>query len=230
MKFLILGAMDEEIQTYLQQLDNVTCTQVQHLEVHSGNINDHEVFVTRCGIGKVASALAAGILIQAYHPDLVINSGSAGGFAPELNVGDIVVATKLIQHDVNLTHFGYELGQPAGMPAVFEMHNDWHQQALNQVGQIGIHGMSGLIISGDAFIGTDEQSAQLMSAFPTAVAVEMEGAAIAQACHILNVDCLVIRAISDHANKASTMTFEEYLPLAAKHSAHIVLGLIQSHN
>jgi adenosylhomocysteine nucleosidase len=229
MKFLILGAMDEEIQTYLQQLDNLTCTQVQHLEVHSGNINEHEVYVARCGIGKVASALAAGILIQAYNPDLVINSGSAGGFAPELNVGDIVVATNLIQHDVNLTHFGYELGQPAGMPAVFEMQKDWQTQALSQVRQIGIHGMKGLIISGDAFIGTDEQSAQLMSAFPTAVAVEMEGAAIAQVCHILQTDCLVIRAISDHANKASTMTFEEYLPLAAKHSAQIVLGLIHHH-
>ena len=115
------------------------------------------------------------------------------------------------------------------MPAVFEMQKDWQTQALSQVRQIGIHGMKGLIISGDAFIGTDEQSAQLMSAFPTAVAVEMEGAAIAQVCHSLQTDCLVIRAISDHANKASTMTFEEYLPLAAKHSAQIVLGLIHHH-
>ena len=168
-------------------------------------------------------------MIQAYSPDLVINSGSAGGFAPELNVGDIVVATNLIQHDVNLTHFGYELGQPAGMPAVFEMQNDWYAQALSQVKQIGIQGMQGLIISGDAFIGSDEQSATLMTQFPNAVAVEMEGAAIAQVCHILKTECLVIRAISDHANKASTMTFEEYLPLAAKHSAQIVLGLIQNH-
>ena len=115
------------------------------------------------------------------------------------------------------------------MPAVFEMQNDWYAQALSQVKQIGIQGMQGLIISGDAFIGSDEQSATLMTQFPNAVAVEMEGAAIAQVCHILKTECLVIRAISDHANKASTMTFEEYLPLAAKHSAQIVLGLIQNH-
>lgn len=228
MKFLILGAMDEEIQTYLQQLDELSTTTVQHLEVHTGKIKQHEVIVARCGIGKVAAALAAGVLIHAYAPDVVINSGSAGGFAEELEVGDIVIANALIQHDVNLTHFGYALGQPASMPAVFETQGDWQNRAFAQIEALDVNGLQGLIISGDAFIGTDEQSAKCMQDFPNAVAVEMEGAAIAQVCHLLNTECVVIRAISDHANKASTMTFEEYLPLAAKHSAQIVLGLIQS--
>jgi adenosylhomocysteine nucleosidase len=227
MNFLILGAMDEEIQTYLTDLENTSQQTIQHLDVNTGTINGHTVTVARCGIGKVAAAVAAGVLIAKFAPDLVINSGSAGGFADALNVGDIVIADSLVQHDVNLTHFGYALGQPAGMPERFTTGSNWHQKTLAEVAKLNILGLQGLIVSGDAFIGTDDQAKRIMHDFPDAVAVEMEGAAIAQTCYLLNTECLVIRAISDHANKESTVSFAEYLPLAAKHSAQIVLGLIQ---
>ncbi|MET1218529.1 MAG: 5'-methylthioadenosine/adenosylhomocysteine nucleosidase [Glaciecola sp.] len=228
MKILILGAMDEEIALLTSSLEQMHNQTVGHLTCHIGQYSGHDIIVAKCGIGKVAAALATGILVQSFIPDLVINTGSAGGFDPRVEVGDIVVATDLIQHDVNLTHFGYALGQPAGMPEVFSADAKWVEQALARIEEIpGLHGISGIIGSGDAFIGTDEQALAIRSQFPQFAAVEMEGAAIAQVCYLLNVPCLVIRSISDHANKASSMTFEQYLPVAAKNSANLVLNILQ---
>ena len=228
MNILILGAMDEEVALLNASLEDLAMQEVAHLTCHTGTYAGHAVMVAKCGIGKVAAALATGLLCQAFQPDVVINTGSAGGFDPRIDVGDIVIGSDLIQHDVNLTHFGYKLGQPAGMPEVFCADATWAELALECVSDMtDITGISGVIGSGDAFIGTDEQAAQIKTDFPQFAAVEMEGAAIGQVCHLLDIPCLVIRSISDHANKASSMTFEQYLPIAAKNSANLVMAVLQ---
>jgi adenosylhomocysteine nucleosidase len=227
MNILILGAMDEEVALLNASLEGLVTQHIAHLTCQTGSYAGHSVMVAKCGIGKVAAALATGLLCQEFQPDVVINTGSAGGFDPRIDVGDIIIGSDLIQHDVNLTHFGYKLGQPAGMPEVFSADETWAELALECVGNMpDLVGISGIIGSGDAFIGSDEQAVQLRNDFPQLAAVEMEGAAIGQVCHLLDIPCLVIRSISDHANKASSMTFEQYLPIAAKNSANLVMAVL----
>lgn len=227
MKFVIIGAMEEEITLIKDKIDNLENRQLAHLTVFVGNIDNHQVALVQCGIGKVASSAATALLIAEFSPDAVINTGSAGGFDIELDIGDVVIAESLMHHDVDVRHFGYELGQVPNMPASFACDNELvakAKQAIQTLGEAKVK--TGLILSGDSFIGSDEAAEQIKQAFPLAKAVEMEGAAIAQVCHTMNVPCVVIRSLSDIAGKTSTVSFENYLKLAAKHSASLVLTML----
>ena len=226
---LILGAMDEEIALLTQSLTSAVEETIQHLTCHRGEYAGQQLIIARCGIGKVAAALAAGVLVNAYQPDIVINTGSSGGYDPRLQVGDIVIANELVQFDVDLTNFGYAHGQPAGMPVRFTCDPDLVGRAEQSAALLNdIKAYSGLIGTSDKFICEAVDTQRISALFPDITAVEMEGAAIAQACHMLNTRCLVIRCISDLANEDSTHPFEEYLAKAAKHSAALVMSLVKS--
>lgn len=228
MNIVIIGAMEEEITLLKAKISKLTTQQVGHLSVYCGAIGEHQIQLVQCGIGKVASAAATALLIQTFSPHAVINTGSAGGFDPELNIGDVVIASELLHHDVNVTHFGYELGQVPQMPHYY---NSDHklvglaQAAINKLN--GVNVKSGLVCSGDSFIGSDEAAQQIKTLFPTMKAVEMEGAAIAQVCHLMDTPFVVIRSLSDIAGKTSSMSFEAYLDIAAKNSANLVLDMIE---
>ncbi|CAD5261606.1 5'-methylthioadenosine/S-adenosylhomocysteine nucleosidase [Alteromonas sp. 38] len=228
-KIGILGAMDEEVALLKASLSNLKETTWKHLTFYEGHLNDVEVVLVKCGIGKVAAALATTVLIEQYAPDAVVNTGSAGGFDKSLNIGDLVIATHVIHHDVDLTHFGYTLGQCAGMPEDYRCDNTLIEAAKTATSELeNIQSTSGLICTGDSFIGTDEAVEALRENFPEMKAVEMEGAAIAQTCHMLDVPFLVIRSLSDIAGKTSTVSFKEYLDTAAKHSAQLVMAMIKA--
>lgn len=228
MKIAIIGAMEEEIALLQEQLNTSQKLNISHLDVFVGTLGKHEVFLVQSGIGKVASALAASLLIHQFSPDLVINTGSAGGFDPELNIGDIVIADALMYHDVDVSHFGYERGQVPSMPKHYVADSTARSAAYEAAQQLqDIRVEIGLICSGDSFIGSDEAAAEIRNAFPNMKAVEMEGASIAQACHMMNTPCVVIRSLSDIAGKTSTVSFESYLEQAAKHSAMLVIGMIE---
>lgn len=227
MKIAIIGAMEEEIALIKARMTNLDTNQVKHLSIYTGSINDKQVVLVQCGIGKVASAAATAIIIQKYAPDAVINTGSAGGFDPELDIGDIVIATQLLHHDVDLTNFGYDLGQVARMPLYYESAPDLVTAASQAVSSLSdIKVKTGLICSGDSFVCTDEAVAYITTNFPTMAAVEMEGAAIGQVCHMMDVPFVVIRSLSDIAGKTSTMSFDAYLEIAAKNSAKLVLDMV----
>jgi adenosylhomocysteine nucleosidase len=231
MKIAILGAMDEEISLLQQSLDNPTTIKHAHLTIYCGELNGAQVVLVKCGIGKVAAAVATTIIIETFKPDFVVNTGSAGGFDKELEIGDLVIANEVVHHDADLTHFGYALGQCAGMPETFLC--DSQLIAAAQVAARSLDEVKtkrGLICTGDAFIGSDEAAAKLLSHFPAIVAAEMEGVAIGQTCYLLNVPFLVIRSLSDIAGKASTLSFPEYLQQAAKHSAMLVMAMIAQLN
>jgi adenosylhomocysteine nucleosidase len=227
-KIGILGAMDEEVALLKASLSNVVETTWNHLTFFEGQLHGIDVVLVKCGIGKVASALATTALIEKFSPDAVVNTGSAGGFDKDLNIGDVVIATHVIHHDADLTHFGYALGQCAGMPEDFRCDSALIEAAQSATASIeGVQSRQGLICTGDAFIGSDEAVAVLRENFPDMKAVEMEGAAIGQTCHMLNVPFLVIRSLSDIAGKTSTVSFKEYLETAAKHSAQLVMAMIK---
>lgn len=227
MKIAILGAMDEEISLLRASLNNVTERKLAQLTVYYGTLNNAEVALVKCGIGKVAAAVSTTLLVMDFKPDYVINTGSAGGFSTDRVIGDVVIATELRHHDADLTFFGYELGQCAGMPAKYDCDAvllQCAQKAIESLENIGFE--VGLICSGDAFVGSDEGAAKIRQNFPAISAVEMEGVAIGQTCHLLNVPFLVIRSLSDIAGVSSTISFQTYLDTAAKNSALIVMQTI----
>ncbi|WP_158972214.1 5'-methylthioadenosine/adenosylhomocysteine nucleosidase [Paraglaciecola sp. L3A3] len=228
MKVAILGAMDEEITLIRQSLKDCQEIQYNHLTAYVGLLGNVEITLIKCGIGKVAAAVSTVSVINHFNPDYVINTGSAGGFAAHLNIGDIVIANELRHHDADLTHFGYELGQNAGMPAQFTCDTKLAECASLAAKELkGLQIENGLICTGDSFIGSDEAAAVIRQNFPKVCAVEMEGVAIAQACYLLNTPFLVIRSLSDIAGKTSTVSFQTYLEQAAKNSAKLVIQTIE---
>ena len=227
MKVAILGAMDEEITLIRASLENCREQHFNHLTIYIGKLGEIEVALVKCGIGKVAASVSTSVVIHHFAPDFVINTGSAGGFSRQLNIGDIVIATELRHHDADLTHFGYEFGQTAGMPAYFETDKNLLEHAAQAAANLqDVQVQQGLICTGDSFVGSDEAAAVIRQNFPSVCAVEMEGVAIAQSCYLLGTPFLVIRSLSDIAGKTSTVSFETYLDQAAKNSATLVMQTI----
>ena len=227
MKIVIIGAMEQEITLIKAKIKDCQTQKVNYLEVYTGTIDSNEVILVQCGIGKVASASATALLISEFSPDAVINTGSAGGFDPELDIGDVVIASELLHHDVDVTHFGYELGQVPQMPHHYQSDQkpvDCAQKIIDSMLDVKVN--TGLVCTGDSFVGSDEAAAKIKSNFDNMQAVEMEGAAIAQVCHLMNTPFVVIRSLSDIAGKTSTVSFEAYLETAAKNSATLVLSMI----
>ncbi len=222
--------MDEEVALLQSSLDNSSTVQHKHLSFCQGTLHGVEIVVVRCGIGKVAATIATTILIEQFSPDYVVNTGSAGGFDINLNIGDIVIGTEVQHHDVDLTHFGYAPGQCAGgLPATYTCDKTLVDAAKKAAVVLEhVQNKTGLICTGDAFIGSDEAAQRLRSTFAAMKACEMEGAAIGQTCFMLQTPFLVIRSLSDIAGKTSTVSFQEYLQTAAKNSAQLVIGMIKA--
>lgn len=228
MKIGILGAMDEEVALLKSSLNNLNTIIWKHLTFYTGTLHGVDVVLVKCGIGKVAAAVATTALVEQYSPDYVVNTGSAGGFDMDLKVGDLVIGDAVMHHDIDITHFGYQPGQAAGMPVDYPGDTLLISAAEKAAASIdGIACKRGLICTGDSFIGSDDAVADLRVAFPKMKAVEMEGAAIAQTCYLLDIPFVVIRSLSDIAGKTSSVSFNEYLETAAKHSAELVMAMIQ---
>ncbi|NRQ44514.1 5'-methylthioadenosine/S-adenosylhomocysteine nucleosidase [Rheinheimera sp. YQF-2] len=224
----IIGAMEPEVALLRQQITDVNRTELGGYVFYHGKLAGQAVVLVQSGIGKVASALATALLIQQFKPDAVINTGSAGGFDPQLNVGDVVISSEVRHHDVDVTAFGYEIGQVPQMPPAFNAHPaliDAAEQSIQALGYCQTK--KGLIATGDSFICDPARIAVIRSQFPTMLAVEMEGAAIAQVCHMLNTPFVVIRSLSDIAGKESPQSFEAYLEVASKHSSAMVTELLK---
>jgi len=184
----------------------------------------------------VNAAVGCSILIQVFKPDFVVNTGSAGGIAPGLRFGDVIISEGLLYHDVDVTAFDYAPGQLPGQPAVFPVGDDLiagAERALDELRGEGalpadLGHRRGVIGSGDVFMHRPGDIAELRRVFPEVVAVEMEGAAIAHCCRLFSVPALVIRALSDIAGEESPVTFDEFLPVASKNSAEIVRRIIRN--
>jgi len=228
MKAGIIGAMEEEVTLLRDKIENRQTLTLAGLEIYTGTLNGTDVALLKSGIGKVSAAMGAALLLEHCKPDLIINTGSAGGLAPTLNVGDIVVSDEARYHDADVTAFGYEIGQMAGCPAAFKADDKLVSAAEACIKQLNLNAVRGLIVSGDAFINGAEGLAKIRHNFPQAVAVEMEATAIAHVCHNFGVPFVVVRAISDVADQASHLSFEEFLATAAKQSSLMVETLVQN--
>lgn len=226
MKVGIIGAMEQEVTLLRDRIENRQTFQRAGCEIYTGQINGVDVALLKSGIGKVSAALGTTLLLEHSKPDVVINTGSAGGLAPTLNVGDIVVSDEVRYHDADVTAFGYEPGQMAGCPAAFLADEKLITLAQAVIAELQLNAVRGLVVSGDAFINGAEPLARIRTTFPKAIAVEMEATAIAHVCHQFAVPFVVVRAISDVADKASHLSFDEFLSVAAQQSTRMVEAIL----
>jgi len=228
MRVGIIGAMEQEVALLRDQIEERTTWQQAGCEIYSGKLRGIDVALVKSGIGKVSAALGTTLLLDHFHPDKVINTGSAGGLDPLLKVGDIVVSSEARYHDVDVTAFGYEPGQMAQCPAAFVADQALVALAERCITELQLHAVRGLVVSGDAFINGAQPLAHIRATFPQAIAVEMEATAIAHVCHQFGVPFVVVRAISDVADQASHLSFDAFLAVAAKQSSRLVEAMLQS--
>ena len=228
MKIGIIAAMPEELAYLVQHLDNAQEQVVLGNTYHTGSIASHEVVLVESGIGKVMSAMSVAILADRFQVYAVINTGSAGAIAEGIAVGDVVIADKLAYHDVDVTAFGYAYGQMAQQPLYFESDKTFVAKIQESLSQLDQNWHLGLIATGDSFVAGNDKIEAIKSHLPEVLAVEMEGAAIAQAAHALNLPVLVIRAMSDNANHEANISFDEFIIEAGRRSAQVLLAFLKA--
>jgi adenosylhomocysteine nucleosidase len=199
------------------------------MDFYEGILEGHKVVVVRSGIGKVNAGICTQILADIYQVDAVINTGIAGSLNKEINIGDIVISTDVLQHDMNATGFGYPKGQIPQMDA-FSFYADEELRALavkvcKEVNS-DIQVFEGRIASGDQFISDKEVKDNITKEFG-GFAVEMEGAAIGQAASLNHIPFLIIRAISDKADGSAQMDYATFEKAAIEHSVNLTLNMIK---
>jgi adenosylhomocysteine nucleosidase len=242
----IIGAMEEEVALLRSAMNDRVVETSGLFEFIPGTLEGQDVVLLRCGIGKVNAAVGCALLIRGYAPELIINTGSAGGInhlddrliEPSLSFGDVIISDGLLYHDVDVTAFDYAPGQLPGQPPVFPVPPDLVRAAERAVDELKTEGIlpgglshaRGIIASGDVFMHEPERIEKLRKTFPQVRAVEMEGAAIAHACALFKVPAIIIRALSDIAGVESPVTSNEFLPVAAKHSAEIVRRIVRNYS
>ncbi|MFC0179306.1 5'-methylthioadenosine/S-adenosylhomocysteine nucleosidase [Thorsellia kenyensis] len=229
-KIGIIGAMEEEVLILRQKMDIEETIAQGGCEIYIGKIGSSSVALLKSGIGKTSTAIGTTLLITHYSPDIIINTGSAGGLAQSLNVGDIVISSEVRYHDADVTAFGYEIGQMAGAPAFFKAESFLIEIAKKCAQEMSLNAVTGLICSGDAFINGADNLQRILKEFPSVIAVEMEAASVGHTCYQFGVPFVVVRAISDVADKESHLSFDEFLQIAAKQSSLLVVKLIETIN
>ncbi|MFC0299809.1 5'-methylthioadenosine/S-adenosylhomocysteine nucleosidase [Virgibacillus soli] len=225
----IIGAMDEEIALLQSEMiDNKEETVANCLFI-CGKLKGKDIVLLKSGIGKVNAAMATTIMHERYAPQQVINTGSAGGFSTELNIGDIVISTTIVHHDVDATAFDYAYGQVPNMPAVYEADAKLMKQAGEAAAKLSVKVVNGMIATGDSFMDNPERVAFARNKFPEMKAAEMEAAAIAQVCYQYNTPFVIIRSLSDIAGKQSSTSFDEFLEIAATNAATLIINMIENY-
>lgn len=226
MKIAIICPMEEEIGYYREHLDLTSRGIIGDTEMWDAEYEGHEIIVVRCGIGKVNATIAATLVAQ-EGPDVMINTGSAGGIAPDRQIGDVVIGEATMYHDADSRAFGYELGQVPSMPARYKAPENLVEGFLEAYRNTDLNATVGLILSGDQFIHSVEKVNWLYETFPGAQCAEMEGAAVAQVAYKFGIPCIVIRSISDTASQDAEVLFEEFVVTAGKNAAKVTLDYLK---
>ncbi len=223
-KIGIIVAMEEEIESILDIMDNIEEKEIYGLTFKTGQIEKNKIIVVKCGVGKVNAARVTQILIDTFNVKCVINVGAAGALNPFLNIGDIVIGEKLIQHDFDITAFDHDKGYITGVGDYIYSDSELiekFENAANNLKEKDYKIKKGIIATGDIFCTDIEMKNKIFSKFD-ADCVEMEGAAIAQVCYLDKIPFIVIRSISDSPNGNNEIDFDKFVELASKRCANIL--------
>lgn len=226
----IIGAMDEEVEILKSLLHTTETITQAGMTFYKGILHGQEVVLARSGIGKVNAAVCAQLMITLFNIDYLINSGVAGTLHPSINQGDIVISTDAVQHDVDTTALGDPLGEIPRLGVIFFKANealiDLAEKATGNLSFQGVTTFKGRVASGDQFVAGGALKDRIQSHFEPS-AVEMEGAAIAHVAYLNSVPYVIIRSISDKADGSADLSYEEFLPLAAKHASLLLEEMIK---
>lgn len=224
-KLAIMGAMEEEITPLLEYFTDIKKTEYANNTYYEVKLGKLDVVIAYSKIGKVFSTLTASTMIQKFGCDTLLFSGVAGGINPELKIGDLIVANKLSQHDLDITAFGHPHGYVPGGEVYVNTDENLKNIALEVAKQNDIKIIEGIIATGDQFV-SDEKRKKFIETTFDADALEMEGASVAVVCDALNIPCLILRAISDTADMDAGFNFEEFLVTSAKKSASFLMKIV----
>lgn len=227
----IIGAMDEEVSKLKEEMNDVTIQSKASMDFYRGVMDGREVVVVRSGIGKVNAGICTQILVDEYGVDAVINTGIAGSLNAAIDIGDIVLSTDTLQHDMDATGFGYEPGViPRMDTSVFMADEKLRVLAKTCCERVNpdIRVFEGRVVSGDQFI-SDKAKKQFISEQFQGYCTEMEGAAIAQAAYLNNIPFLIIRAISDKADDSATEDYPTFETKAIAHSVKLVREMVKNY-
>ena len=220
----IIGAMEVEVAILKEKMEDVRIIKKASMDFYEGILAGKKVVVVRSGIGKVNAGICAQILADVFSVDAIINTGIAGSLNAKIDIGDIVLSTDALQHDMDATGFGYE---PAEIPLMgkktFEADASLRSliaETCREVNpEIGV--FEGRVVSGDQFISDGDVKDRLVRMFAP-YCTEMEGAAIAQAAWLNQIPFVIIRAISDKADGSAHMDYSEFEAKAIEHTVRLV--------
>jgi len=225
MKIAIMGAMPEEVAPILEKLGEYKTTEYAGNKYYEASYKDVDVVVAYSKIGKVFSTLTATTMIEHFGCDRLLFSGVAGAVSPDLKVGDLVVATKLSQHDLDITAFGHPYGFVPEGSVFVEANRDMIEISKKVASSMDKMVKEGIIATGDQFVANEERKNWILETFD-ASALEMEGGSVAVVCNALNVPFFILRSISDAADMDASFSFDEFLESSAIISAEFVMNMV----
>lgn len=228
-KIGIIGAMEVEIASLKSAMKVSRMLKKAQMEFLEGELEGCQAVVVRSGIGKVNAAVCTQILVDEFGVDGVINTGIAGSLKAEINIGDIVLSTDVVHHDMDATGFGYPLGQIPQMDAFsFRADEQMRKLAKEVCEEVNpeIRVFEGRVVSGDQFISSREVKDKIKENFD-GCCTEMEGAAIAQTAYLNQIPFVIIRAISDKADDSATMDYPTFEKQAVEHSVRLTRGFLK---
>ena len=224
----IIGAMEDEVAQLKKSMEIEETTEVASLSFCRGKLSGREVVVVRSGIGKVNAAICTQILVDQFHVDVIINTGIVGSLDAEIDIGDIVISTDAVEHDMDASIFGDPIGQIPQMDT-FSFPADESlvklAKEVNEKANPDVHTWIGRVVSGDQFVSSGEKKEQLIRVFD-AKCTEMEGAAIAHAAYLNKISCVIIRAISDKADNSAVVDYPAFEAAAIRHSVRLIEALV----
>lgn len=226
-KLAIMGAMEEEIQPLLEYFDDVKVTEFANNKYYEVNLDGLDVVIAYSKIGKVFASLTATTMIEKFGCDTLLFSGVAGAVNSELKIGDLVIANKLCQHDLDITVFGHANGYVPGGDVFVETSKDIRDIAKQVAKENNLKVLEGTIATGDQFVNSNERKDFIINTF-NADALEMEGASVAVICDALDVPFFILRAISDSADMDANFDFDDFLHSSAKISADYVIKIAKA--
>lgn len=224
----IIGAMQIEVDAIAEQMTETKTESVSGMEFVLGKLCGKDTVLAKCGVGKVFAAVAAQTMILRYGASVMINTGVAGSLDGRIGIKDMAISTACVQHDMDTSAIGDPVGLISGINIVnIPTDKELCDAALAAAANCGVKAISGVIATGDCFVGDPEKKREIAERFG-AVACEMEGGSIAHVCYINGVRAVVIRSISDNADGSAEIDFPEFARSAAEVSTAVTKALVES--
>lgn len=226
MKIAIMGAMPEEIAPLLERVGEYTSNEYAGNTYYEASYKGHSLVIAYSKIGKVFSTLTASTMLQKFGAEVLLFSGVAGAINPELKIGDLIAATKLCQHDLDITAFGHPYGYVPEGKQFIEADAELVSKAKEVASEMGVKLMEGTIATGDQFVADPVRNRWIGETF-NADALEMEGASVACVCDAMGVPFFILRSISDAADMDASFSFDAFLISSAQESANFIIKMVE---